>query len=210
LAAESGAEVAVGLKSGTTLVQVEEKIRAGTLEGSLNMVPVVAGDMIYVDAGTVHAIWPGSIMLETQQNSDVTYRMYDYGRPRELHIAKSLEATKFETRAGKVAPLQLADRTVLIDVEDVRMERIPVVGTVTSHSLRGPDGKRGLAYLFAVSGSARIMPADPTQAEFAPVDLLQRGVVAIPAASPEFVLEPVDGEKLELIRITPNWPRSAA
>ena len=66
--------------------------------------PVAAGDMIYVDAGTVHAIWPGSILLETQQNSDVTYRMYDYGRPRELHIEKSLEATKLTTRAGKVAP----------------------------------------------------------------------------------------------------------
>ena len=50
--------------------------------------------MIFVDAGTVHAIWPGSILLETQQNCDLTYRMFDYGRPRELHIEKSLEATQ--------------------------------------------------------------------------------------------------------------------
>ena len=54
---------------------------------------VAPGDMIFVDAGTVHAIWPGSIVLETQQNCDITYRMFDYGRPRELHIEKSLEAT---------------------------------------------------------------------------------------------------------------------
>ena len=55
-----------------------------------------AGEMIFVDAGTVHAIWPGSILLETQQNSDLTYRMYDYGRGRELHIEKSLEALRLE------------------------------------------------------------------------------------------------------------------
>ena len=82
--------------------------------------------MIFVDAGTVHAIWPGSILLETQQNCDLTYRMYDYGRPRELHIEKSLEATKLATRAGKFAPRALADRTVLIDVEYFRIERVPV------------------------------------------------------------------------------------
>ena len=66
------------------------------------------GRLIFVDAGTVHAIWPGSILLETQQNCDLTYRMYDYGRGRELHIAKSLEATRLVTRAGKVAPRVLA------------------------------------------------------------------------------------------------------
>src|ERR1019366_2900086 len=110
LAAEPEAEVAVGVKPGTTLAEIEEGIRAGTLEARLNMLPVAAGDMIFVDAGTVHSIWPGSILLETQQNCDLTYRMYDYGRPRELHIEKSIEATKLATRAGKVAPRQLADR----------------------------------------------------------------------------------------------------
>ena len=58
------------------------------------------GDMVFVDAGTVHAIWPGSILLETQQNSDITYRLYDYGRPRELHVEKSLEAMRFTSRVA--------------------------------------------------------------------------------------------------------------
>ena len=102
LAAEPGAQVALGLKPGITLDQVKAGIDAGTLEKSLNLLPVAAGDMIFVDAGTVHAIWPGSILLETQQNCDLTYRMYDYGRPRELHIEKALEATRLHTRAGKV------------------------------------------------------------------------------------------------------------
>ena len=87
LAAEPGAEVALGVKPGTTLDQIEEEIQAGTLEASLNAVPVAAGDVIFVDAGTIHAIWPGSILLETQQNCDLTYRMFDYGRGRVLHIA---------------------------------------------------------------------------------------------------------------------------
>ena len=60
--------------------------------------------MIYVDAGTVHAIGPGSVLVETQQNSDTTYRLYDYGRGRELHIEQGLAAMKEKTYAGKVKP----------------------------------------------------------------------------------------------------------
>jgi mannose-6-phosphate isomerase len=204
LAAEPGAEVAVGVKPGTTLKQIEEEIQAGTLEASLNAVPVAAGDLIFVDAGTIHAIWPGSILLETQQNSDTTYRMFDYGRGRELHIQESLEATKLTTRAGKIAPRRLADRTVLIDAEYFRVERIPVAGSCSSASLRG-DEKPGLAYLFAAAGSGRL-----TGAGFEPVELPARQIVAVPAASPEFVLEDLGGpgEKLDLIRITPNRPES--
>jgi mannose-6-phosphate isomerase len=187
LAAEPGAEVAVGVKPGTTLVQIEEEIQAGTLEASLNAVPIAAGDLIFVDAGTIHAIWPGSILLETQQNSDTTYRMFDYGRGRELHIQESLQATKLTTRAGKIAPRPLADRTVLIDAEYFRVERIPVAGSRSSASLRG-DEKPGLAYLFAAAGSGRL-----TGAGFEPVELPARQIVAVPAASPEFVLEDVGG-----------------
>ena len=108
LQAEPGAQVACGLKPGVTLDDVKAGIDAGTLEASLNLLDVDPGDMIFVDAGTVHAIWPGSILLETQQNCDLTYRMYDYGRGRELHIAKSLEATRLKTRAGKVPARALA------------------------------------------------------------------------------------------------------
>ena len=116
------------MKAGTTLDEIKEGIRAGTLEDRLNMLPVAAGDMIFVDAGTVHAIWPGSICSKRRRIRDATYRMYDYGRPRELHIEKSIEAAKLATRAGKLAPQELADRTVLIDVAYFRMERISVDG----------------------------------------------------------------------------------
>jgi mannose-6-phosphate isomerase len=202
LSAERGAQLALGLKPGTTLEQVRKEIHDGTLESSLKVLPVAPGDMIFVDAGTVHAIWPGSILLETQQNCDLTYRMFDYGRPRELHIEKSLEATRLTTRAGKVSPKAAEDRTILIDAEYFRIERVPVSGSRTSANLRG-TAEPGLAYLFAAAGAGRLSGSG-----FEAVDLPARGVVAVPAASPDFVLEDLGG--LNLIRITPNWPDKKA
>jgi len=203
LAAEPGAQVACGLKPGVTLEQIREEIQADTLESSLNVLPVAAGDMIFVDAGTVHAIWPGSILLETQQNCDLTYRMYDYGRGRELHIEKSLEATRLVTRAGKIPTIVRADRTTLLDVEYFAVERIPVAGSRSSASLPGAgQPAHGLAYLFATAGTGRIAGPD-----FEPVDLPAHGIVAVPAASPAFEVEDMGG--LDLIRITPNWPGKA-
>src|SRR5450432_3928380 len=102
LKAEPGAQVGLGLKPGTTKTEVQKAIHETRMEELLNWVDVKAGDMIYVDAGTVHAIGPGAVIVETQQNSDTTYRLYDYGRPRELHIEAGLQATKEHTHAGKV------------------------------------------------------------------------------------------------------------
>ena len=204
LAAEPGAQVAAGLKPGVTLEQVRAGIQDGTLENSLNILPVTAGDMIFVDAGTVHAIWPGSILLEAQQNCDLTYRMYDYGRPRELHIEKSLEATRLTTRAGKVPPRVLPDRTVLVDEDYFCVERIPVATSRTSTSLRGGgETDAGLAYLFAAAGAGRLASSG-----FESVELPERGIVAVPAFSPIFAIQDLGG--LDLIRITPRWPGTTA
>lgn len=103
VAAEMGAQVALGLKAGVTREQFREAIEQKRAEKLLNWIYLNAGDMIYVDAGTVHAIGPGSVIVETQQYSDTTYRLYDYGRDRELHVAQGLAATKEKTLAGKVA-----------------------------------------------------------------------------------------------------------
>ena len=74
-------------------------------------------------------------------------------------------------------------------------------GSRTSESLRGAGEERGLAYLFAAAGAGRL-----TGAGFDPVELPPRGIVAVPGASPEFVLENAGGESLDLIRISPKWP----
>jgi mannose-6-phosphate isomerase len=205
LSAEPGAEVAVGLKPGTTLEQVREGIRAGTLEERLRLLTVERGDMIYVDAGTVHAVWPGSVLLETQQYCDLTYRMYDYGRPRQLHIEQSLEATKLRTRAGKIAAQELGDREVLLDAEYFQIVRVLVLGSRKSEGLRTgrSDSQPKLAYLFAAEGAGRIVGDG-----FDAIDMPARSIVAVPASAPEFVVEDCGG--LELIRIAPKWPGKRA
>ena len=205
LAAEPGAEVAAGLRPGVSLDAVERGVAEGTLEESLEILPVSAGVMVFVDAGTVHAIWPGSVLLETQQNSDITYRLYDYGRPRELHVAKALESIRLETAAGKVAPQVLPDRTVLVNRDYFCVEKISVDGTRSGGSMRGAEeADAGLAYLFAAGGSGRISPAKP--GDFEPVDLPKCGIAAVPAGSPDWLIE--DSGELELIRITPRWPQA--
>jgi len=200
LAADSGAQVAAGLKPGVTTEQVRTGIADGTLEKNLQVLDIAKDDMVFVDAGTVHAIWPGSILLETQQNSDITYRMYDYGRPRELHIEKSLEAMRLVTRAGKVPPRVLEDRTILVDEDYFCVERMQVAVSRSSATLPGDDELTpGLSYLFAAAGSARI-----TSPSFGEIDLPPRGILAVPATSPVFAVQ--DLGNLDLIRISPRWP----
>lgn len=205
LDATPNAQVACGLKPGVSLDDIKAGIEADTLENSLNLLNVAPGEVVLVDAGTVHAIWPGAILLETQQYCDLTYRMYDYGRGRELHIQKSLEAAKLVTHAGKIPPKTLFDRTLLMEGDYFCVESLGVVGSRTSASLPGPslaaegEPAPGLQYLFVAGGDARI-----TGPGFESLELPMGGMVAVPAVSPEFVVEDLGG--LNLIRITPRWP----
>src|SRR5208337_2738407 len=108
--AKPGAQIALGLKRGITRGQFEEAIHQQRAEELLNWVNVFPGEMIYVPGGTVHTLGPGSIIVETQQQSDTTYRLYDYGRPRELHLKEGLAVLKEKAHAGKVmrpAPVAL-------------------------------------------------------------------------------------------------------
>ena len=107
--ANPGAEIGVGLKPGATRAQFEQAVRENRAEELLNWIQVFAGDMIYVAGGTVHTLGPGSIIVETQQQSDTTFRLYDYGRPRELHLKEGLRAIKEKVRSGKVKPLPAAN-----------------------------------------------------------------------------------------------------
>jgi mannose-6-phosphate isomerase len=100
--AKPGAQIALGLKPGVTVPQLEEAIHQMRAEEVLNWMNVYSGDMIYVAGGTVHTLGPGSVVVETQQQSDTTYRLYDYGRPRELHLKDGLAAVKEKVRSGKV------------------------------------------------------------------------------------------------------------
>src|SRR4029077_16205218 len=108
--AKPGTQIALGLKPGVTAPQLKEAIHQKRAEEVLNGINVYACDMIYVAGGTVHTLGPGSVVVETQQQSDTTYRLYDYGRPRELHLKDGIAAVKEKVKSGKVvrpAPQQM-------------------------------------------------------------------------------------------------------
>ena len=90
----------------------------------LNWIDVHAGDMLYVAAGTVHTIGGGMVLVETQQTSDITYRLYDYGRPRELHIEEGMAAIKLDTRAGKVVRQAGDDPNLLVRSPFFQVEKM--------------------------------------------------------------------------------------
>jgi mannose-6-phosphate isomerase len=126
LEAEPGAAVALGLREGADADAVRAAVADGSLEGLLQQVPVTAGDMVFVDAGTVHAIGPGVVLLETQQTSDTTFRLYDYGRPRELHLEQGLRVMKTRTAAGKVQPRVMDGFVRLIEQQYFMVDRYQI------------------------------------------------------------------------------------
>ena len=107
-AAAPDAHLIVGLKPGVTRAQFEAAVAAGTAEACVNRFPVAAGDSVLVRSGTVHAIDGGNLILEIQQNSDTTYRVFDWGRvgldgkPRQLHLAESLQAIRWDAQTPEV------------------------------------------------------------------------------------------------------------
>ncbi|UUZ83204.1 AraC family ligand binding domain-containing protein [Paenibacillus sp. P26] len=102
LDAKPGAKIIYGLKEGVTREDLAKAIEEDRIMDALNEVTVEAGDSFYIPAGTVHALGAGVLVAEIQQNSDSTYRLYDYGRlgldgkPRELHIEDSLNVIAYE------------------------------------------------------------------------------------------------------------------
>lgn len=104
-AAKPGSQVAMGLKPGVTRAALQQAIEEKRADELLNWINIYPGEMIYVAGGTVHTLGPGAILVETQQQSDCTYRLYDYGRPRELHLKDGLAAVKEKVASGKVVRL---------------------------------------------------------------------------------------------------------
>ncbi len=205
LAAKPGAQVALGLKAGTTLEDFERAIGDKRAEDLLNWVDVHTGDMLYVAAGTVHTIGGGLILVETQQTSDITYRLYDYGRPRELHIAEGLAATKLHTNAGKVVrhggdPSDVLVQSPYFQVEKIRLrEPLPVeVSTASPHIVVAIDGAGIVespameAISFAV-GEAVVIPASVRQYTVRPqweLEIMRMSLPTGPVAEPETALQP--------------------
>jgi mannose-6-phosphate isomerase len=116
LDAAKGATLGLGLKPRVSADALRAAAIDGSIESLMDWRPVVAGDFFYVPAGTVHAIGAGIMLLEVQQNADVTYRLFDYGRPRELHLDDGIAVSKLEEYASfNVRPSSSPVDTVLVD-----------------------------------------------------------------------------------------------
>lgn len=209
LEAEPGASVALGMQPGTTEAQIRAAIEDRTLENLLRWVPVQKGDMIFVDAGTVHAIGPGVTLLETQQNSDMTYRLYDYGRPRELHLEHGMQAVRIETRAGKVEPRRNGNRTQLIQsnyfIVDHYVLDKPLAGELGSSQAVKTSPRESLSELD--SGTVQLIFAAIGNGELSsdtepPISLRKGELVIIPACVQQWYLTP--HEPMEILRVLPR------
>lgn len=180
--AVAGAQVGVGVKPGTTREQFRKAIEEKRAEKLLNWIDVKTGDMVYVDAGTVHAIGPNATLIETQQNSDTTFRLYDYGRPRELHVEQGLEAMKETTHAGKSTPQAIDGHDLLLASPSFIVERFTAREPMT---VTADPGAGSAQVLVAASGCAVIeCPGAP------PVTFNQGEAVVIPASLAQFHLRP--------------------
>ncbi len=183
LACEPGAEVALGLKQGVGRAEIERSVSNNSMEELLEMVPVVEGDMVFVDAGTVHAIGPGVTLLETQQTSDITYRMYDYGRPRELHLQQGLSVMRTGTRAGKITPVEHPGFTRLIEEQYFTVDRYDLAPETAAEL---PGWSAGC--LVAIDGSGIVRSEQASEIQ---VDIGQ--AVVFPLGCPATVISGTDG-----------------
>lgn len=96
-----GANLVVGTKENCTKEQFQKAVESGNLDEYMNRIPVKKGDVYFVKSGLIHAIGEGVIIAEIQQNSDTTYRVYDYNRGRELHIEKALDVIDLNLQGKK-------------------------------------------------------------------------------------------------------------
>ena len=171
---EGEAGLILGLRPGVTRDQFGAAIKANTLEPCVNRYPVNVGDSVLVHSGTVHAIDAGCLILEIQQNSDTTYRVYDWGRvgldgqPRKLHIEESMKSILF----GETPPpiVRAADvPAVIADCAEFRIRRVPVKkgGTLSFIAgeqcrlfsvVRGRLQARGLDLAPFVAGDNALLP----------------------------------------------------
>lgn len=182
LAARPKAQVGLGLKPGTTREQVERAIHEKRLEFLLNWIEVFPGEMVYVDAGTVHAIGPGSVLVETQQNSDTTYRLYDYGRPRELHLEQGLAAIKERTHAGKVEPNGSDGVKNLVTSPCFAVDRFAIN---EPRQFGAPEGKQSAKVFIGLEGCG-VVEADGLP----PVTFSRGEAVVVPACIRQFRIRP--------------------
>ena len=154
---DEGSELMVGLEQGVTRQAFEEALKKNELEPLVHKVTVSPGDSLFVWSGRIHAIGGGNFILEIQQNSDTTYRVYDWGRvgldgkPRDLHVAESLDSIEF----NDFAPEPLRDTQPGDTLADCKEFRIQKESVGSEKTLSFPEGSPPVL-LNVVSGTVTI------------------------------------------------------
>ena len=197
LDAAPAATVTYGLSRPSSREEFAAAVAAGTVEQLMGQLPVAPGDVVFVPAGTLHAINAGIVLFEIQQKSDLTYRVYDYGRrdaktgqPRELHLAKALDVSSFAPApGGKVAPLTLTPgRDLLVACDYFALERWH--GAVPRRWQTDPGS---FEILTLIEGAGKLGWSGQTMA------LAQGDSVVLPASLGDWVLAPA-GPALTFLR----------
>jgi mannose-6-phosphate isomerase len=145
LDAEADARLAIGFERDVTSAEIAAAAQDGTIEDLLTWHPARPGDLFYLPAGTVHAIGPGLALVEVQQTSETTFRLYDYGRPRELHLERAL-AVACGSPYGAENKRSITTGQVLVDGPYFRLDRI--------------EGAPDAATLAAYPGALLVLPLE--------------------------------------------------
>jgi mannose-6-phosphate isomerase len=189
--AKPGSQIALGLKPRVTRAQFEQSIHEKRAEELLNWINIYQGEMIYVAGGTVHTLGPGSVIVETQQQSDTTYRLYDYGRPRPLHLERGLASVKEHTASGKVirpAPVAInggkSRRSSMIIAPYFAVDMFELKEP-QEFSTTDDEGKTSVQILVAMEGCGVVEARGRDPVTFAKGD-----AVVIPAALRGFLVRP--------------------
>lgn len=188
--AEPGASLIYGFKAELSREEFRRRIEENTLLEAVNCVPVKKGDVFFIEAGTLHAIGKGILIAEIQQNSNTTYRVYDYGRvgadgkPRQLHIDKAVEVTTLAPPARKPGPAGEPEKedggtrtllaacdyfTVYAEAVDGALQKL--VGPDSFHSLLFLEGEAKLVWRSEFSGTPLSLTAKKGDSIFIPAGM---------------------------------------
>jgi mannose-6-phosphate isomerase len=156
LSAAPGAKIALGLKKQLSSRLLREAVDDGSIAALVAWRTVLLGDVVFVPAGTIHAIGPGLVIAEIQQRSDATFRMFDFGRERDLHVANAIAVANAGPADVDPKPKRLSDeRTLLVSNPHFAFERIELApGAVFRLESEGET------WLLVVNGTARAASFD--------------------------------------------------
>lgn len=151
LTAEPHSTIALGPKAAMTKDQLRADALDGSIEDDLDWVPAKPGDFIYAPSGTIHAIGAGLTIIEIQQNSETTYRLYDYGSDRELHLEDGVAVADLEPYRPIVSPGPAGEgRTILVEGPKFVLER----WTGGDRAVALPEGTTG--WLVPIKGAGEV------------------------------------------------------